>query len=508
MSAAAFIAVRRDFAQLLGRGRNDAAALLTRIVYFQHQKGRAVYLAERETLEVLNVTRSGYLSARRHLRETGLLIERHGFRKLVHFEIDLHELDRRLAAAGLGGAAQTDEISSPDSGDLNDSVRRIPAISYLKSLDTKESFERRPFAQTRKDSRKTASPFQNKKGLELVAVHRSWTATDSAGENVDVPVKMLHDIADAYRQRWPKQAHASWARLKFVEALRDGITRQEFEEAFAAGLDDLEERADGDTDRWLPNLGHWLETRLPEAVEMLRLNAALREREAARRATAPQPAPVAASPPAAAEYYRHGAARQDEDPDTRRWRARGAELMRGEPARPSPQPEAARPEPAPPTDHRHEVTRPVHAGVEAARRIDLQRTGDDAMASKFDPLAETAPEATPPTPEPARPASEPSPPPPEPEAALAAGERVLSHSEHMLLIAAGQCGPAPARGERRSAWPEHLRDAPKPLPAPGQTMTFSEHMAFLDHQRAERAARRAERCAARRRPAPQTGAFA
>ena len=127
------------------------------------------------------------------------------------------------------------------------------------------------------------------------------------------------------------------------------------------------------------------------------------------------------------------------------------------------------------------------------------------MASKFDPLAETAPEAPPPTPEPAWPASEPSP--PAPEAPLAPGERELSHSEHMLLIAAGQCGPAPARGERRADFPEHLRETP-PLPAPGEPMTFSEHMAFLDHQRAERAARRAERCAARGRPAPQTGAFA
>ena len=512
------IAYRPEYATIAGSVAGGV--FLAQLAYWQGKMGRAFFKSEADWRSETALSRREYTNARRALREAGLLTERSGFRQVRFFRLDLDELAARLAALGERHepvAAAPERVtpacgSSHDLVGLNESVRtiwsdsvRTPcADTYQETTDTRlqKSKERGVICPVAPDER---APTQS-----YFRVDRSWADAPADTAKVVVSETALIAEFDALYDRWPRREKRGRARRAFLKAVREGVDKPTLVAGFEQALSvyEFEEK------RFIPMLSAWItdERWCDEHDD-----------------DEPAGARVVVSPPAAAGYHRHGAARQAEDPDVLRWRARGKQMLSDAVKPRNALVEAAR-------GIESDLATAIEAGVsgrepeppapqpsprpEPAERIDHQQTGADLMAAKLDPFTDIEPadsrpeaerpafEATPPTPEPARPASEPSPPPPEPEAALAAGERVLSHSEHMLLIAAGQCGPAPARGERRSAWPEHLRDAPKPLPAPGQTMTFSEHMAFLDHQRAERAARRAERCAARRRPAPSSGAFA
>jgi len=461
----------------------NPAILLAQMLYWAERSPRPwFYKTALEWQAETGLARTRFETARRKLIAAGLVeAKRIGYAQTLFYRVDLGAVRRLtdgLEPTAAKGDVRAEKPAMAIAGNLQWAMqetcnglhkisKRFPKQSVIATGDSSID-----------DFQKSNLETGQKEAPERIEVHASWANSDGATETVPLEVSEIDAIADALHDAWPVHENRAGTRREFREVLRRGLSRSEIEPALRAAAAYFEDC--GRDRRYIPSLSTWLrDARWTDAPR-----AAKRERPASTGK----------------------AARRGEDPDLARWRARGTELLRAEPAgvasrdpsppEPSPQPEAARPAPQP----------------EPAERKDHQPTGADVMEPTLEQAAGLAPgdgqpEAARPAPEPSRPASE-------PEAALAPGERVISHSEHMAMIAGGQCGPAVARGERRAGWPEHLRDAPKPLPPdpslpPGsRVMSFAEVCALQDAQRAERAALRAERCGARRRPAPQPGAFA
>jgi len=496
------IAYRPEYATIAGSVA--AGVLLAQLAYWQGKMARAFFKSEADWRAETGLSRREYTNARRALREAGLLTERAGFRQLRFFRLDLDALEARLAALGERHepvAAAPERVTTdpervrPNCGsshglvELNESVRtpcadsvRTPcANSYQEITNTR--------LQKTKETGFIcpASPDERALSQNYFRVHNSWADAPADTPTVAVSETALIGEFDALYDRWPRREKRGRSRRAFLKVVRDGLDKPTLLEGFERALSafEFEDR------QFIPMLSAWLtdERWCDEHDD-----------------DEPADARVVVSPPAAAGHHRHGAARPGHDPDLQRWRARGEQLMRAEPAGASSRdPSPPRPEPAERTDHQPR-------GADDVMKPTLDRAaglppGDGQPEAERPAFEATPPQPPPPQPEAARPESEPEP-------ALLPGERVLSFAEHMAMIAGGQCGPAVARGERRAGWPAHLRDEPKPpapdpsLPPGSRALSFGEHMALLDQQRAERAALRAERCAARGRPAPQPGAFA